>query len=85
MGETVTYRVVKEPYGWAVRMQNGLMTPFRSQKRATDHARGLADLERALGRAAVVVIDQAWPTDSPAWRRSTRRPQLHWLVARATF
>lgn len=85
MGETVTYRVVKEPYGWAVRMPKGQMTPFRSQKRATDHARGLAGAQRALGRPAMVVIDQAWPTDSPSWRRSLRRPQLHWLVARATL
>ena len=85
MGETMTYRVVKEPYGWAVRRRNGLMTPFRSQKLALAHARNLAATERALGRIAMVVIEQAWPTDSPAWRRSQRRPQLHWLVARATF
>jgi hypothetical protein len=60
------------------------MTPFRSQRCATAFARQMVERQRAVGRCAELVLETAWPIDSPAWRRTLRRPQLHWLVARPT-
>lgn len=82
MGETVTYHVVKEPYGWAVRLPGGAMMPFRARKAALGQAAALADRRRAAGEGAQVALDEAWPTDSPAWRRAARRPMLSWIQPR---
>lgn len=58
MAETISFRVVKEPYGWAVRLGDGMMTPFRSQSLAVQHARGIADALRRRGEFAEVVVEE---------------------------
>lgn len=59
MGEKICFRVVKEPYGWAVRMGEGMMTPFHSQMLAIQHASGIAEALRRRGEFAEVVIEQS--------------------------
>jgi len=77
MQETVSFRVVKEPYGWAVRMGCGMMTPFRSRATALEHARGCAAALRQHGEAAEVVLEEAWSDAPPrSWRSRTRFPSF---------
>ncbi len=70
MEERVCLRVVKEPHGWAVRLGEGLMTPFRSCDRAVDHANGYAEALRAHGQVVEVLVEQ---TFAPAARISRGR------------
>lgn len=63
MGEAICFRVVKEPYGWAVRMGQSMMTPFRSRRLAIEHANGFAEALRDHGEPAEVIIE-GWPTAS---------------------
>lgn len=58
MAETISFRVVKEPYGWAVRLGDGMMTPFRSQNLALQHAKDIAEALRRRGELAEVVIEE---------------------------
>ena len=60
MDETICFRVVKEPYGWAVRMGQSMMTPFRSRRLAIEHANGFAEALRHHGEPAEVIIE-GWP------------------------
>ena len=46
MTEIISFRVVKEPYGWAVRMGQGMMTPFHSRSMALRHANSFAEALR---------------------------------------
>lgn len=80
MGETLTFHIVKEPYGWAVRLPREGMMPFRSRRRAFETAARLASDCRWAGARAEVAVDESWPTASPAWRRARRRPALAWLT-----
>lgn len=63
MSETISFRVVKEPYGWAVRLGDGMMTPFRSQVLALQHAHGIADALRRRGEFAEVVVEEVCLSD----------------------
>lgn len=82
MDEIVTFKVVKEPYGWAVRLPQGAMMPFRWRRLALDQAKALAQSWNRAGGAAEVELDEAWPTDLPAWRRVRQRPLLSWIQPR---
>lgn len=75
MNETVSFRVVKEPYGWAVRMGHGMMTPFRSRASALEHAKGCAANVRRDGHPADVVIEGSWAPQEPI-RSRTRFPSF---------
>lgn len=74
MGETISFRVVKEPYGWAVRLGEGMMTPFRSQMHAIEHAYGIAEALRRRGERAEVVIEPC--ADRPHGALARRRGSL---------
>lgn len=58
MDQTISFRVVKEPYGWAVRMGDGMMTPFRSKVLAVRHANGFAAALRRCGEPVEVVVEE---------------------------
>lgn len=53
----ITFRVVKEQYGWAVRMNDCVTTPFRSRELAIREADCLARELRAHGQRAVIEVD----------------------------
>jgi len=71
MAQMICFRVVKEPYGWAVRIGEGMMTPFTSRSLAFDHAHGMAEALRGRGEIVEVVVeDRVVPTPAaPAPRR----------------
>jgi hypothetical protein len=79
MGEIIGFRVVKEPYGWAVRLGEGMMTPFRSQAMALQHAAGIVEALRRCGEFAEVVVVEDVPTVTGvrASRAPTIRDPLH--------
>lgn len=74
MQETISFRVVKEPYGWAVRLGDGLMTPFPSEASALDHANGCAEALRRQGVRVEVLLQKSFTATSQ--RSRTRFPFL---------
>ena len=73
MADMICFQVVKEPYGWAVRMNEGVMTPFQSRRSAIEHANGFADALRGRGENAEVVIEDVSMCERMADRRARRR------------
>jgi len=53
-----TFKVVKEPCGWAVRLGHGMSSPFWSRAVAIQEANCLCDALRSHGEAAEVVIEE---------------------------
>jgi hypothetical protein len=53
----ITFNVVKEQYGWAIRMGDGTMTPFWSRDLAVREANRLAATIRCHGECAEVIIE----------------------------
>lgn len=61
----ITFNVVKEQHGWAVRMGDRMTTPFWSRDLAIREANCLAQAIRCHGESAQVVVEGADPHDSP--------------------
>jgi len=80
MAEIISFRVVKEPYGWAVRLGEGMMTPFRSQALALQHASVIAEALRRRGEFAEVVVEDFASPDSDSVASASRG----WIYRRAT-
>ena len=57
----ITFNVVKEQHGWAVRMGDCMMTPFRSKDLAIQEANCLADAIREHGVRTEVIVEDAEP------------------------
>ena len=55
----ITFRVVKEQHGWAVRMGESMTTPFWSRGVALREAGGMAAGIRRHGVVAEVLIEDA--------------------------
>ena len=55
----ITFRVVKEQHGWAIRMGEGMMTPFWSRDLAIRQANSLAAAIRCHGECAEVIVEGA--------------------------
>lgn len=53
----LTFNVVKEPYGWAIRMGERMSTPYRTRLLAIRDAHGLAEAIRRQGGAIEVVVE----------------------------
>ncbi len=54
----IVFNVVKEKYGWAVRMGDRMTTPFWSRDLAIREANCLADSIRGHGESAQVVVEE---------------------------
>jgi hypothetical protein len=68
-----TFKVVEESYGWAVRLGDGMTTPFRSRALAIREANCLCQELRNHGEAAEVVIQGTAFSDPPRiddWSRA---------------
>ena len=52
-----TFKVVKEPFGWAVRVGQGMSAPYWSRELAVCEAERLCDALRRHGEAAEVMIE----------------------------
>jgi hypothetical protein len=61
----ITFNVVKEQHGWAVRTGKAMTTPFWSREHAVREANCLADAIRFHGAVAEVVVDGSDPNEMP--------------------
>lgn len=61
----ITFRVVKEQYGWSVRMDDCMTTPFRTRELAIREAECLARELHAHGQRAAVLVEEAAAQDVP--------------------
>ncbi len=59
----ITFNVVKEQHGWAIRMDERMMTPFWSRDLAIREANCLADAIRCHGECAEVIVEGADPSE----------------------
>ena len=59
----ITFNVVKEQHGWAIRMDERMMTPFWSRDSAIREANCLADAIRCHGECAEVIVEGADPSE----------------------
>ena len=81
----LTFRVVKEKHGWAIRMGECMITPFWSRDLAVREASCLADTIRCHGECAEVIVEGAAPNEPPSTIKgsgSDRTDALlrrHWL------
>ena len=57
----ITFNVVKEPCGWAIRIGERMTTPFWSREVAISEANALADAIRCHGECAEVVVEGIQP------------------------
>ena len=57
----ITFNVVKEEYGWAIRIGECMITPFWSRDAAIREANCLAAAIRCHGESAEVIIEGAVP------------------------
>lgn len=73
MHDLISFRVVKEPYGWAVRTHEGLMTPFQSRRSAIEHASAFVDALRRQGHRAEIVVEELAPIQPATVRRDGAR------------
>ena len=76
----ITFSVVKEQHGWAVRSGACMMTPFWSRDLAIREANCLADAIRRHGQHTEVVIECVEGIDpaQPALLRSSRLKTHRW-------
>lgn len=78
----IVFNVVKEEFGWAVRMGEGMTTPFRSMDLAIREANCLADAIRIHGACAQVVVEGAAANDQPRRSKGSSRldavPRRRW-------
>jgi hypothetical protein len=83
MSQMHTFKVVKEPYGWAVRLGSGMSIPFWSRAFAIQEANCLCADLRGHGESAEVVIEEIDPTDMPrVIARASARRQAVFLRSR---
>jgi hypothetical protein len=61
-----TFRVAKEPFGWAVRVGTGVITPFWTLALAKSEAERLCERLRRHGVTAEVVIEDEPPVSAMA-------------------
>lgn len=61
----ITFNVVKDQHGWAVRMGDRMTTPFWRRDLAIREAVCLADAIRRHGEGAEVIVESAAPDQPP--------------------
>jgi len=72
----ITFNVVKDKHGWAIRMGDAMSTPFRTRELAIQEAGCLADSIRRHGEWAEVVIEGADPNEPPRRIRGSKIARL---------
>jgi hypothetical protein len=68
----ITFNVVKEQHGWAIRMAERMMTPFWSRDLAIREANCLARAIRCHGECAEVIVEDAVPSEPLTKSADTR-------------
>jgi hypothetical protein len=80
----IVFNVVKEEYGWSVRMGEAMTTPFWSRTLAIREADSLAQAIRRHGESAQVIVEGAVPADSSAGGAALTSVTTKALVGGAT-
>ncbi len=62
----ITFNVVKDEHGWAVRMGERMTTPFRLRDMAIREANCLADRIRCHGEHTQVIVEDLGDPASPS-------------------
>jgi len=65
----ITFNVVKEKHGWAIRLGEGMATPFWSKDLAVREANCLAASIGCHGEHTEVVVESAEPNEPFKWAR----------------
>jgi hypothetical protein len=82
----ITFSVVKEQYGWAIRAGERMKTLFWSRDLAIREANCLADAIRCHGECVEVIVEGAGPNEVPKRIKgsSSARPDAlargHWVT-----
>lgn len=76
----LTFNVVKEQHGWAVRMGERMTTPFWSRDLAIHEANRLADAIRGHGEYAEVIVEGADPSAAPKMAKGLSSSRLEALM-----
>jgi len=76
----ITFSVVKEQYGWAIQMGEGMMTPFWSRDSAIREANCLADAIRCHGECAEVIVEGADQIETPKRIKGSSSARLEALA-----
>ena len=63
----ITFNVVKEKHGWAIRLGEGMTTPFRSRDLAVREANCLAEAIGCHGEHTEVVVESTDPNEPLKW------------------
>jgi len=72
----ITFNVVKERHGWAIRMGERMTAPFRSRTLAIREANRLADAIRRHGECTEVIVEGAEPNEPSRRIRKSSAAQL---------
>jgi hypothetical protein len=56
-GVMITFNVIKEQYGWAIRTASGMTTPFRTRDAALREAECLANSIRGHGQCVEIIVE----------------------------
>jgi hypothetical protein len=70
----ITFNVVRDRYGWAIRIGEGMTTPFRLKHLAVYEATCLADAIRRHGECAEVIVESTDPSAPPQPKRIGANP-----------
>jgi hypothetical protein len=68
----ITFKVVKEQHGWAIRMDERMIAPFWSRDLAIREANCLARAIRCHGECAEVIVEGAVPSEPLTKTTDTR-------------
>ena len=63
----ITFNVVKEKHGWAIRLGEGMTTPFWSRDLAVREAKCLADAIGCHGEHTEVVVESTDSNERLKW------------------
>jgi hypothetical protein len=81
----ITFNVVKERHGWAIRMGERMIMPFRSRDLAVREANCLADAIRCHGECTKVIVERAEPSEpargSKGWNSPSGDSAAPWAAA----
>ena len=80
----IIFNVVKERHGWAIRMDERMITPFWSRDLAIREANCLARAIRCHGECAEVIVEGA-DASEPLKIKGSSSPQLDTASARGRW
>jgi hypothetical protein len=80
----ITFNVVKERHGWAIRMGECMIMPFRSRDLAVSEANSLADAIRCHGECTEVFVEGAETSELARWSKGSNSLSgaAHWAAVK---